>query len=61
MYGVPNKKVPLSSIDNLSRRPMTATPASIQAPMHYSNHVFPSATNRRTVTNVEFGQSVEIK
>ena len=25
------------------------------------NYIFPSGTNRRTVTNVSFGQSVEIK
>ena len=56
MYGVPNKKVPISSIDTLSRRPMTATPASTIAPMHYSNYVLPSATNRRTSTNIEFGR-----
>lgn len=59
MYGVPNKKEPLSSIDNLSRRPMTATPAVTQAHMHYSNYVFPSGTNKRTTTNVEFGQSIK--
>jgi hypothetical protein len=62
MYGVPNKRGPsLSTLLTPDRRPFTATPASIQAPMHYSNPVFPSATNRRTVTNVEFGHSVEIK
>jgi len=60
MYGVPNKKVPLSSIESLSRRPMTATPAVTQAPMHYSNYVLPSGTDKRTSTNVEFGQSIKI-
>ena len=59
MYGVPNKKDPI--LLDLVRRPLTATPAVTQAPMHYSNHIFPSGTNRRTVTNVSFGQSVEIK
>ena len=59
MYGVPNKKDPI--LIDLERRPLTATPAVTQAPMHYSNHVFPSGTNRRTVTNVSFGQSLEIK
>lgn len=59
MYGVPNKKDPI--LLDLERRPPTATPAVTQAPMHYSNYVFPSGTNRRTVTNVSFGQSVEIK
>lgn len=59
MYGVPIKKEPLEY--DLKRRPLTATPAVTQAPMHYSNHIFPSGTNRRTVTNVSFGQSVEIK
>ena len=61
MYGVPNKKPSLSTELTLERRPLTATPGVTQAPMHYSNHVFPSGTNRRTVTNVSFGQSVEIK
>jgi hypothetical protein len=59
MYGVPSKKDPI--LLDLERRPLTATPAVTQAPMHYSNYVFPSGTNRRTVTNVSFGQSVEIK
>jgi len=61
MYGVPIKKPSLSTELTLDRRPLTATPAVTQAPMHYSNYVFPSGTNRRTVTNVSFGQSVEIK
>jgi len=61
MYGVPNKKAPLSSIDTLSRRPMTATPATVQAQTNYSNFVFPSGTDKRSTTNVEFGQSIEIK
>jgi hypothetical protein len=61
MYGVPNKKLPLSTINTLERRPMTATPAVTQAPMHYSNFVFPSGTDKRTVTNVSFGQSIDIK
>jgi hypothetical protein len=61
MYGVPNKKLPISTINTLERRPMTATPAVTQAPMHYSNYVFPSGTDKRTVTNVSFGQSIEIK
>jgi hypothetical protein len=59
MYGVPNKKDPL--LVDLERRPLTGTPAVTQAPMHYSNYVFPSATERRTITNVSFGQSIEIK
>ena len=59
MYGVPSKKDPI--LLDLERRPLTATPAVTQAPMHYSNYVFPSGTNRRAVTNVSFGQSVEIK
>ena len=62
LYGVPNKKgTPLSTLLTSDRRPTTATPAVTQAPMHYSNYILPSATNRRTVTNVEFGQSIEIK
>ena len=61
MYGVPIKKPSLSTELTLDRRPLTATPAVTQAPMHYSNYIFPSGTNRRTVTNVSFGQSVEIK
>uniref|UniRef100_A0A6C0LEF4 DUF5899 domain-containing protein n=1 Tax=viral metagenome TaxID=1070528 RepID=A0A6C0LEF4_9ZZZZ len=59
MYGVPSKKNPI--LLDLERRPLTATPAVTQAPMHYSDYVFPSNTNRRTVTNISFGQSVEIK
>lgn len=59
--GVPNKKLPISTINTLERRPMTATPAVTQAPMHYSNYVLPSGTDKRTVTNVSFGQSIEIK
>lgn len=61
MYGVPQKKESISSISTLDRRPLTATPAVTQAPMHYSNYIMPSATDKRTVTNVQFGQSVEIK
>jgi hypothetical protein len=61
MYGVPIKKPSLSTELTLDRRPLTATPAITQAPMHYSNYIFPSGTNRRTGTNVSFGQSVEIK
>lgn len=62
LYGVPNKRGPsLSTLLTPERRPFTATPAQTQAPMHYSNYIFPSATDRRTVTNVEFGQSIEIK
>jgi hypothetical protein len=61
MYGVPNKKADLSTESTLNWRPLSGTPAVTQAPMHYSNFVFPSGTNRRTVTNVSFGQSVEIK
>ena len=59
MYGIPTKKDQL--LIDLERRPPAATPAITQAPMHYSNYIFPSGTNRRTVTNVSFGQSVEIK
>ena len=59
MYGVPIKKDPI--LIDLERRPLTATPAVIQAPMHYSNYIFPSSTNLRTTTNVSFGQSIEIK
>lgn len=59
MYGVPNKKDPL--LMDLERRPLTGTPAVTQAPMNYSNYIFPSATERRTTTNVSFGQSVKIK
>ncbi len=61
MYGVPNKKEPLSALSTQQWRPMSATPAVVQAPMHYSNTVFPSGTDRRTSTNVQFGQSIEIK
>ena len=61
MYGVPVKKPSLSTELTPDRRPFTATPALVQAPMHYSNYIFPSGTNRRTVTNVSFGQSIEIK
>jgi hypothetical protein len=59
MYGVPIKKDPI--LIDLERRPLTATPAVTQAPMHYSNYIFPSSTNLRTTTNVSFGQSIEIK
>jgi len=58
MYGVPNKKQPLSSISTQQWRPMTATPAITQAPMNYSNYILPSGTDKRTTTNVEFGQSI---
>ena len=59
MYGVPNKKDPI--LIDLQRRPLTATPAVTQAQMHYSTHILPSNTDRRSVTNVSFGQSIEIK
>ena len=59
LYGVPSKKDPLLITQEV--RPMTATPALTQAPMHYSNYILPSGTNKRTVTNVSFGQSIEIK
>ncbi len=39
---------------------MTATPAITQAPMHYSNYVLPSGTDKRTTTNIEFGKSIQI-
>ena len=60
MYGIPQKKVSLSTELTLERRPLTATPGLTQAPMHYSNFVFPSGTDKRTTTNVEFGQSIKI-
>lgn len=59
MYGVPNKKEPI--LITPDRRPSVATPAVTQAPSHYSNYVLPSNTNRRSVTNVSFGQSIELK
>ena len=61
MYGVPNKKESLSSISTQEWRPMAATPATTQAPMYYSQQVLPSGTDRRTSTNVEFGQSIKTK
>jgi hypothetical protein len=61
MYGVPIKKPSLSTELTLDRRPLTATPAIVKAPMHYSNYVLPSGTDKRTVTNVSFGKSIEIK
>lgn len=60
IYGIPQKKMSLSTELTLERRPLTATPGLTQAPMHYSNHVFPSGTSKRTTTNVEFGQSIKI-
>lgn len=59
LYGVPSKKDPLLITQEV--RPMTATPALTQTPMHYSNYILPSGSNKRTVTNVSFGQSIEIK
>ena len=60
MYGVPQKKPNLSTLSTQQRRPMTATPAVTQAPMHYSNYIFPAGTDKRSTTNVSFGQSVKI-
>jgi hypothetical protein len=60
LYGVNLKKQNIASIDTLKRRPLNATPAVTQAPMVYSNYVLPSATDKRTVTNVEFGQSIKV-
>ena len=61
MYGVPMKKPDLSTELTPERRPFAATPAVTQAPSHYSNYIMPSATDKRTITNVSFGQSVEVK
>jgi hypothetical protein len=58
MYGVPLKKEDLSF--TLDRRPLTGTPGVTQAPMNYSNVIFPSGTYKREGTNVSFGQSVKI-
>ena len=60
MYGVPQKKVSLSTELTLERRPLTATPGLTQAQMHYSNFVLPTGTDKRATTNVEFGQSIKI-
>lgn len=60
LYGVPQKKPNLSTLNTQQRRPMTATPAVTQAPMHYSNYIFPAGTDKRSTTNVSFGQSVKI-
>jgi len=59
MYGVPSKnKTPYWTMED---RPLSATPGgSVRAPMIYSNPVMPSGTDKRTTTNVEFGQSVKI-
>ena len=61
MYGVPNNRPDISSIDILARRPLVETPASVVAPMVYSNSILPSKTKRRENTNVSFGGSVQIK
>jgi hypothetical protein len=59
MYGVPSKnKTPYYTLEE---RPLTATSAVTQAPTHYSNYVMPSGTDKRTTTNVEFGQSIKVK
>lgn len=60
LYGVPQKKPNLSTLMTQTRRPTTATPAVTQAPMHYSNYIFPAGTDKRSTTNVSFGQSVKI-
>ena len=61
IYGLPQKKPSLSVELNQERRPMTATTGGvINAPMHYSNPVLPSGTNKRVGTNVEFGQSIPL-
>ena len=59
MYGVPSKnKTPYWTMED---RPLSATPGgSVSAPMIYSNPVLPSATDKRTTTNVEFGQSIKL-
>ena len=59
MYGVPLKKEPL--IYKLEDRPLTASLGVTQAPSYYSNYILPSATDKRTVTNVSFGQSVKVE
>ncbi len=62
LYGVPLKKPSLSTELTLERRPMVATHGGvIQAPMTYSNLVFPSGTNKRSTTNVSFGDSIEVR
>ena len=58
MYGVPSKnKTPYYTLDD---RPLTGTPANTQAPMNYSAVILPSGTDKRTTTNVQFGDSIEI-
>jgi hypothetical protein len=62
IYGVPNNsRGGANRYYTLEERPVTATPGLTQAPMHYSNYVFPSNTDKRTVTNVEFGHSIKIQ
>lgn len=61
VYGVPNNsRGGANRYYTLEDRPITATPATTYAPMNYSPHIFPSNTNKRTVTNIEFGQSVKV-
>lgn len=59
MYGVPSKnKTPYWTMED---RPLSATAGgAIQGQMMYSNPILPSGTDKRTVTNVEFGQSVKL-
>lgn len=62
MYGVPsNSRGGANRYYTIEDRPLTATPAVTTAPMNYAPHIFPSNTNRRSVTNVEFGHSVKIQ
>lgn len=58
MYGVPSKnKTPFYTLED---RPLTATPGLTQAPMHYSNPILPSGTNKRQEINVSFGDSIKV-
>jgi len=62
LYGIPQKNPTLATELTLERRPMIATPSGVvQAPMTYSTQVLPSGTDKRTVTNVTFGDSIEVK
>ena len=62
VYGVPQKKPSLSTELTPEKRPMIATTGGVvQAPMTYSPIILPSGTNKRSATNVSFGDSVEVR
>ena len=58
MYGVPSKnKTPYWTLED---RPLSAGGGLTNAPMHYSNPAWPSATNKRQEINVSFGDSIRV-